>query len=521
MDVFDNCRICLHEINHEPIKMTRLILRFLEKCLQLTNVTKPNRQDRVKQNLCAPCFNRISEFQDFHEQCKDSDEFWKTQFEDLKDAALDNKELKFEQSVLVPLVEDSNNSLEADTTVTTTGIKQATHSQPNETVEEEQQETVHSLQADIEQDLQIYQEKENNTLPPASPINVQDEETNQIENFNGIDLTNWPDDTNDAEDNADDSEIKIIGPSECDDEEDIDDDYEEGNTKDVNEEVIEYEYQVEEDEEVEIEEIPTIDESAATESFGVDYRSFSYEKVETENSSESTIIHETIEETMEEHTETTTQNAFFMTTTIDESGKVKMSYKCQHCDKTFNRVYDIESHYNIHNGVKPYTCNVCGKSFRQKNILTTHQALHFGKKVECAECGKKFARRSQLILHYRMHRDEKPFVCNFDGCQAAFRQRKQLIDHSFIHTGEKNFQCATCTKCFHTRKRLQDHIYKVHSQHRYRCDLCEKAFLKPHMLKHHMITAHNVEVDDVSHLKTLVEDLKPTSKRSTRNTIIN
>lgn len=36
-----------------------------------------------------------------------------------------------------------------------------------------------------------------------------------------------------------------------------------------------------------------------------------------------------------------------------------------------------------------------------------------------------------------------------------------------------------------------------------------------------MVNAHNVEVDDVSHLKTLVEDLKSTSKRSTRNTVPN
>ncbi|XP_065365832.1 zinc finger and SCAN domain-containing protein 12-like [Calliphora vicina] len=499
MDVFDNCRICLHEINHEPIKMTRLILRFLEKCLQLTNVTKPNPQNNVKQNLCAPCFNRISEFQDFHEQCKDSDEFWKTQFEDIKEVTLE-KQLTFEQSVLLPLAEESN-SLEADTTVSTTETKPSTY--PQQETEEHQHDDLQSLHGDIEEDMhEVYHEKENNMLD-TPPLNEEDEETTQIEDFNSIDLTNWPDETNDN-----DSEIKTLEESECD------------AAKAVNEEIIEYEYQIEDEEEFEIEEIPTADEPASSESFGVDYRSFNYEKFETENSSESSIIHETIEETKEEYTETT-QNAFFMTTTIDENGKVKMSYKCQHCDKSFNRVYDIESHYNIHNGVKPYICHVCGKSFRQKNILTTHQALHFGKKVECAECGKKFARRSQLILHYRMHRDEKPFVCNFDGCPAAFRQRKQLIDHSFIHTGEKNFQCATCTKSFHTRKRLQDHIYKVHSQHRYRCDLCEKAFLKPHMLKHHMITAHNVEVDDVSHLKTLVEDLKPTSKRSTRSTIMN
>ncbi|KAM7346651.1 uncharacterized protein ACRADG_006490 [Cochliomyia hominivorax] len=506
MDIFDNCRICLREINHEPIKMTKLILRFLEKCLQLTNVTKPNRLDNVKQNLCAPCFNRISEFQDFHEQCKDSDEFWKTQFEDIREVVPpEEKQLTFEQAVLLPLAEDSN-SLEADTTTVSTTEEKAAI-----ILQEEKEEPVieqENIKANLGLQQEVNQVNVQNLLPTTpSPTNEDEGD----EDFNSIDLTNWPDETND--DNGDDDEgeeMHIMEQSVYD-----------TRIKNVNEEIIEYEYHIEENEEVEIEENSTNDEhTASSETFGVDYRSFAYEKIETENSSESTtVIDETIEETIEEQSETT-QNAFFMTTTIDENGKVKMSYKCQHCDKTFNRVYDIESHYNIHNGVKPYTCNVCGKSFRQKNILTTHQALHFGKKVECAECGKKFARRSQLILHYRMHRDEKPFVCNYEGCQAAFRQRKQLIDHSFIHSGEKNFQCATCTKSFHTRKRLQDHIYKVHSQHRYRCDLCEKAFLKPHMLKHHMVNAHNVEVEDVSHLKTLVEDLKATPKKS-RNPINN
>lgn len=310
MDVFDNCRICLHEINHEPIKMTRLILRFLEKCLQLTNVIKPYPQSNVKQNLCAPCFNRISEFQDFHEQCKDSDEFWKTQFEDIKEITLE-KQLIFEQSVLLPLAEESN-SLEADTTVSTTDTKQSTYPQ-QET--EEQHDDIHSLQGDIEENMhEVYHAKENNMLN-SPPLNEEDEETTQIEDFNSIDLTNWPDDTND-----DDCEIKALGESESD------------AAKDINEEIIEYEYQIEDEEEVEIEEIPTADEPASSESFGVDYRSFNYEKVETENSGESSIIHETIEEIKEEYTETT-QNAFFMTTTIDENGKVKMSYKCQHCGK--------------------------------------------------------------------------------------------------------------------------------------------------------------------------------------------
>ncbi|XP_061388955.1 zinc finger protein 69 homolog [Musca vetustissima] len=106
-----------------------------------------------------------------------------------------------------------------------------------------------------------------------------------------------------------------------------------------------------------------------------------------------------------------------------------------------------------------------------------------------------------------MHRDEKPFVCEYEDCNAAFRQRQHLVDHTFIHTGEKQFECSTCSKAFQTRKRLQDHLYKVHSSHRYNCDRCEKSFLKPHLLKNHLFSAHKVGIDDVSHLKIKLSPL--------------
>lgn len=348
MDIFDNCRICLREINHEPIKMTRLILRFLENCLQLTNVTKPNRQDNVKQNLCAPCFNRLSEFQDFHEQCKDSDEFWKTQFEDTIKEVTPEKQLTFEQTVLLPLAEDSN-SLEADTTVSTSEEKTSTVLHHQHQVTEVEQTNANILTVSTENkepELELNHENETNILPAPSPMEEVEEEDEEeadddataIEDFNSIDLTNWPDDTNDDDVDADDDEpedIQIIGQNNC----------ETANNKTVDQQIIEYEYHVEEDEEVEIEEMPAVDEpTASAESLEVDYRSFAYEKIETENSSEgaATIIDETIEETMEEHSETTTQNAFFMTTVIDENGKVKMSYKCQHCGK-LNKFYFIKN----------------------------------------------------------------------------------------------------------------------------------------------------------------------------------
>lgn len=304
MEVFDNCRICLREINHEPIKMTRLILKFLEKSLQLPNVTKPNTQENVKQNLCAACFNKISEFQDFYEQCKDSDEFWKVQFADFK-PIVPEKQLRFEQTVLLPLTDDSS-SLEADTTVPTT--------------EEEnpQQTTQQAILQFNEDEITRLGEDEAHIIISASrsPIKEIDDD-NQIENFNqSIDLTNWSDDIN----NDKESDIQIV---------------EEGVqsvvTKTVTEELIEYEYQIDEIEE----DVTVVEENVSSESLDVDYRSFDYEKIETEASNESTNIHQTIEDSMEEQNESTTtsQNSFFMTTTIDETGKVKMSYKCQHCGR--------------------------------------------------------------------------------------------------------------------------------------------------------------------------------------------
>ena len=49
--------------------------------------------------------------------------------------------------------------------------------------------------------------------------------------------------------------------------------------------------------------------------------------------------------------------------------------------------------------------------------------------------------RRRTNLHTRMHTGDKPFQCQYTGCQKAFAESGHLKRHTRTHTGEKPFQC--------------------------------------------------------------------------------
>ena len=67
----------------------------------------------------------------------------------------------------------------------------------------------------------------------------------------------------------------------------------------------------------------------------------------------------------------------------------------------------------------------------------------FLKKVICEN------QRSQTIIHKRPHR-EKPYVCDWDGCNQCFLKKGDLKTHKRTHTGEKPYACDWdgCKKLF-------------------------------------------------------------------------
>ncbi|KAI1294269.1 hypothetical protein EDD11_008195 [Mortierella claussenii] len=86
----------------------------------------------------------------------------------------------------------------------------------------------------------------------------------------------------------------------------------------------------------------------------------------------------------------------------------KARYKCDQCDKTFSRPYNLRSHRSTHLGVKPFTCphkdktgSVCNWTFARRHDLERHvRSRHLGDNIfSCRTCGVKCTRSDALKRH--------------------------------------------------------------------------------------------------------------------------
>ncbi|ORY00215.1 hypothetical protein K493DRAFT_105039 [Basidiobolus meristosporus CBS 931.73] len=70
-----------------------------------------------------------------------------------------------------------------------------------------------------------------------------------------------------------------------------------------------------------------------------------------------------------------------------------------------------------------------------------------GRKYECSVCQKHFNRPSTLKTHMYSHTGERPFVCQYEGCNKRFSVESNLRRHLRIHYPEsRNLR----TKWIHT-----------------------------------------------------------------------
>nr|KAF6384232.1 Zic family member 4 [Pipistrellus kuhlii] len=75
--------------------------------------------------------------------------------------------------------------------------------------------------------------------------------------------------------------------------------------------------------------------------------------------------------------------------------------------------------------------------------------------------------RKRLRLHQMSLKEwrEKPFRCEFEGCERRFANSSDRKKHSHVHTSDKPYTCKVrgCDKCYTHPSSLRKHM-KVHGR---------------------------------------------------------
>ncbi|XP_051809086.1 zinc finger protein ZFP2-like isoform X24 [Acanthochromis polyacanthus] len=167
-----------------------------------------------------------------------------------------------------------------------------------------------------------------------------------------------------------------------------------------------------------------------------------------------------------------------------DPGRSKKCVECDACGKAFKDRSQLNRHFKIHTGVKPYACSTCGKRFYAISPMRCHERIHTGEKLyPCKICKKKFSTNSHLKVHFRIHTGEKQYSCEL--CGKSFRQSSGLNVHMRTHTGEKKHSCKICGKKFGQNSHVIVHMRTHTGEKLYFCKICGKSFSQnSHLIVH-------------------------------------
>ncbi len=182
-------------------------------------------------------------------------------------------------------------------------------------------------------------------------------------------------------------------------------------------------------------------------------------------------------------------------------------YRCRLCDYSTKFKGNMDRHFRSHTGEKPFMCTRCGYSTGDMSRLYCHiNSQHPGlKQFKCNMCEKAFDRVHKLRLHSRLHAGEVTHsVSNIaqitlnpdlqthadkrDIAGIAHPSTCSMEPHSTTDRGHRvegsllvpplplgvahglhvpsdfvsNRQCMVCTKIFDTETKLRRHLREVH-----------------------------------------------------------
>lgn len=168
-------------------------------------------------------------------------------------------------------------------------------------------------------------------------------------------------------------------------------------------------------------------------------------------------------------------------------------FPCEQCGKVFTTQQKITNHVNaVHKLLKRFKCTKCPERFaeyfrRQKHLVQVHGVAPL--KYKCNVCDKSFDRRYTLSRHMkRDHLEERDFQC--ETCSYKCFTKNELRVHMIKHNGERIFECSVCKKSYARKKTLKEHMRIHNNDRRFACAVCGQAFVQKCSLKGHLKTHH-------------------------------
>ncbi|XP_062977456.1 zinc finger protein ZXDC isoform X2 [Elgaria multicarinata webbii] len=168
------------------------------------------------------------------------------------------------------------------------------------------------------------------------------------------------------------------------------------------------------------------------------------------------------------------------------------------CTKRFTTIYNLRAHGRAHDQEATHKCEACGQRFPSAARLGAHQRrshLEPDRPYRCEYpgCERTFITVSALFSHNRVHfREQELFSCSFPGCNKQYDKACRLKIHMRSHTGERPFICdfEGCGWSFTSMSKLLRHKRKHEDDRRFTCSVegCGKSFTRAEHLKGHSIT---------------------------------
>ncbi|RWS30011.1 zinc finger protein 341-like protein, partial [Leptotrombidium deliense] len=224
--------------------------------------------------------------------------------------------------------------------------------------------------------------------------------------------------------------------------------------------------------------------------------------------------------------------------------KKGLKLKCNFCDRSFSKNFDLQQHTRCHTGEKPFQCVVCGRAFAQKSNVKKHMQTHkvwpdglahtlppqsasssqtneeihtlnddltslqskgdlttaesVDSSYVCPYCSYNGKTYFELKSHMKSHKREKVYKCIQSSCGKMFAELEPFLEHIQSHETEMTYRCHQCTKTYNSLYDLGAHQYS-HTlypnqgtrpgQRYYRCQKCLNKYTTPSALEHHLATS--------------------------------